>query len=84
MPCLLNICKLSHAAFEVNPKDTSVKRNDENVELQCQPSSSLDFSIWEIFLDNGTFWTVTGSDPERQLSRSVHACCILLDIMHMM
>ena len=60
-----------HAAFQVNPKDTTAKRNDKNVELRCQPSSNQDFIIWEIFLDNGTYWTVTGSDTAHQLSRLV-------------
>ena len=66
---LLNL--MSRAAFEVNPKDTTAKRNDKNVELRCQPSSNQDFIIWEIFLDNGTYWTVTGSDTAHQLSRLV-------------
>ena len=64
--------------FDVSPNDTTVDINDMNVELNCQPSVSatgfMDFSIWEIFLDNGTFWTVTGSDLDRQLDRLVHVC----------
>lgn len=64
---------VSHAAFEVSPKDTNAKRNDKNIELSCQPSSNQDFIIWEVFLDNGTYWTVTGSDTARQLSRLVYS-----------
>ncbi len=66
---IVNKLSFSHPAFEVNPKDTSAKRNDKNIELHCQPSSDQDFVIWEVFLDNGTYWTVTGSDTARQLSR---------------
>jgi hypothetical protein len=70
---LLKIIIMSHtAAFEVNPKDSHAKRND-NVELRCQPSSINDFIIWEIFLDNGTYWTVSGSDAAQQLRRLVHS-----------
>ena len=61
---------VSHTAFEVNPKDSSAKRND-NVELRCQPSNNQDFIVWEVFLDNGTYWTVSGSDAARQLQRLV-------------
>lgn len=60
-----------YAEYEISPNDTTATINDINVELHCQTSSNLDFSIWEIFLDNGTYWTVSASDPERQLSRLV-------------
>ncbi len=60
-----------YAEYETSPNDTAAIVNDMNVELHCQTSSNLDFSMWEIFLDNGTYWTVSASDSEQQLSRLV-------------
>ena len=60
-----------HAAFEISPIDKTVTVNDINIELHCQKASNLDSSIWEVFLNNGTFWTVTGADIEIHLSRLV-------------
>ena len=61
------------AAFEINPISKTVSVNDANIELHCQKASNLDFSIWEVFLNNGTRWTVTGADIEIHLSRLVVA-----------
>ena len=60
-----------HAAFEISPINKTVTVNDTNIELHCQKASNLDSSIWEVFLNNGTFWTVTGADIEIHLSRLV-------------
>ena len=63
--------------------------NQTNIELRCQsrPVSSgiRDSIIWQIYLRNGTFWTVTGADADVQLGRlgcitivRLHNLCIML------
>ena len=62
------------AAFEIGPMDTTVNVNDTNVMLHCQSpevDGVFDSVIWEIFLVNGSFWSVTGADEEQQLARFV-------------
>ena len=56
--------------FIVDPEDMTVDINDTDVELTCTPGLNTEQLItWEIFLRNGTFWTVTGADSDVQLLR---------------
>ena len=60
------------AAFEIGPMDRTVNVNDTNVMLHCQSpqiDGVFDSVMWEIFLLNGTFWSVSGADEEEQLAR---------------
>ena len=58
------------SAFAVDPEDTTVEVNDTDVLLTCMPILDMEqFITWELFLRNGTFWTVTGADVDDQLSR---------------
>ena len=60
------------SAFAVDPEDKTVEVNDTDVLLTCMPILDMDqFITWELFLRDGTFWTVTGeaSDVDIQLSR---------------
>ena len=44
--------------------------NDIDVELSCVPVlDTQQFITWELFLRNGTFWTVTGGNVDEQLRR---------------
>ena len=58
------------SVFIVDPEDRTVEINETDVELTCTPGLETEqVIIWEIFLRNGTFWTVTGSDSDIQLRR---------------
>ena len=63
----------SNLAFEIDPEDKVVEVNQTNIELRCQShtvgSGIFDSIIWQIYLRNGTFWTVTGADEDVQLGR---------------
>ena len=59
-----------HAEFIVGPEDRFVEINDTNVELTCIPALNTEQIItWQIFLRNGTFWSVTASHIEVQRLR---------------
>lgn len=50
----------------------TVNVNDTNVTLSCTTPVGVDIidtSIWEIFLRNGTYWTVSASDQDIHRSR---------------
>ena len=54
----------------MDPEDRTVEINDTNVELTCTPGLNTEQVItWQIFLRNGTFWSVTASDTEVQRMR---------------
>ena len=66
----INYFVLMHAEFIVDPEDRTVEINDTNVEFTCTPGLNTEQVItWQIFLSNGTFWSVTAADPELQRHR---------------
>ena len=67
--CSFHCFTCVYLAFANDPQDMTVKVNDMDIELRCQASDMLDTVWWEIFLRNGSFWTITGSDEEVQRSR---------------
>lgn len=59
-------------AFEVDPEDITVEVNRTNVTLNCTThvgNGIFDTSIWEIYLRNGTYWTVTSADESVHRNR---------------
>ena len=68
--CTFQSLFCNSSGFIVDPEDITVEINDTDVELTCTPGLETDqIIIWEIFLRNGTLWTVTESDPDVQLRR---------------
>lgn len=76
--CCLDACALytsvsffcNISVFIVDPEDQNVEINDTNVELVCTPGLDMEQEItWQIFLRNGTFLSVTGSDEDAQRRR---------------
>ena len=72
-PYLLFLCTFQSlffyvSEFIVDPMDETLEVNETDVVLTCTPAlSDMNQLInWEIYLRNGTFWVVTGADPERQ------------------
>lgn len=63
------------SVFVTSPEDKTLTVNETNVLLHCEileiPGTTFDELVWEIFLRNGTFWTVTGADEVTQLARLV-------------
>ena len=55
--------------FAVDPEDTTVEVNDTDVLLTCMPRLDNQFITWQLFLRNGTFWTIDGSDVDTHRSR---------------
>ena len=69
-PYILITIFCNASAFAIDPKDKTVEVNDIDVELSCVPVlDTTQFITWQLFLRNGTFWTVSGGDVDFQLSR---------------
>lgn len=70
MRCTFQSPFCNASGFIVDPEDMTVNINDIDVELTCTPGLETEQLItWEIFLRNGTFWSVSADDTAIQLRR---------------